>query len=242
MSDTGSPAKIDASTTVSIALPKGRLADQTLALLGRAGLSTPAAGFGRRLVVESADGRLRFILAKPVDVPTYVEYGAADLGVCGLDTLRESGRQVYEPILLPFGHCRLSLAGPIDRPDTPLRFENQLRVATKYPRLAGDFFRARGINAEIIALNGSVELGPLIGLADLIVDLVETGGTLKANGLAELRVIMQSQAVLIANRATFRLKSEQMQSVIRSLRHTVNEMAIEGVNKKADKKVDEEHG
>ncbi len=118
-------------------------------------------------------------------MPIYVEYGAADLGICGLDVLREGGRSVYEPLLPPFGYCRLSLAGPADRPDIPLRYDSQPRVATTFPRLTADFFRTRGINAEIIALKGSVELGPLVGLADLIVDLVDTGNTLRANGLIE---------------------------------------------------------
>jgi ATP phosphoribosyltransferase len=147
-----------------------------------------------------------------------VEYGAADLGVCGLDTLRESQRHVYEPLLLPFGYCRLSLAAPAGRPDTPLRYESQPRVATKYPNLTTDFFRARGVNAEIIALSGSVELGPLVGLADLIVDLVETGDTLRANGLIETRTILEVQAVLIANRAAYHLKRKAVEQIIGRLR------------------------
>lgn len=178
----------------------------------------PNGDFGRKLVITSADGALRYIMAKPTDVPTFVEYGAADMGVCGLETLRESGRNVYEPLLLPFGHCRLSLISPTNRPDTPLRYESQPRVGTKYPRLTMEFFRERGVNAEIIALNGSIELAPLVGLADLIVDIIETGNTMRANGLAELRVIMHSQAVLIVNRAAYRLKAELIQQVLTALR------------------------
>lgn len=204
------------SAPVVVALPKGRLSDDTLALFARAGLPVPA-DFGRRLLVDSADGSMRYLLAKPADVPTYVEYGAADVGICGLDVLREGRRDVYEPLLLPFGHCRLSLAGPANRPDSPLRYESQPRVATKFPNLAGAFFRDRGVNAEIIELSGSVELGPLVGLADLIVDLVDSGATLRANGLAELRVIMHSQAVLIANRAAYRLKAAAVQPLIARL-------------------------
>ena len=164
---------------------------------------------------------MRYIMAKPSDVPTYVEYGAADVGICGLDTLREGGRKVYEPLLLPFGHCRLSLCGPADRPDTPLRYESQPRVATKYPNLTIEFFRERGVNAEIIPLSGSVELGPLVGLADLIVDLVETGGTLRANGLVVIRQLMASQAVLIVNRASFRLKADMIRSMVAALRQAI---------------------
>jgi ATP phosphoribosyltransferase len=206
-----------------VALPKGRLTEPTLALFARAGLSLPAGDAGRKLIQPSADGSLRYVSAKPSDVPTFVEYGAADLGICGLDTIRESQRNVYEPLLLPFGHARLSLAAPADRHDTPLRYASQPRVVTKYPNLTEAFFRMRGINAEIITLNGSVELGPLVGLADLIVDMVETGSTLRANGLAEVRVILQSQAVLIVNRAAYHLKTTAIQQVIRSLRQAIQQ-------------------
>jgi ATP phosphoribosyltransferase len=200
------------------ALPKGRMADESLTLLAKAGLSQPVDNNDRKLVLESADGCFGYVMAKPWDVPTYVEYGAADLGICGLDVLRESGRTVHEPLLLPFARCRLSVAGPADRPDIPLRYESQPRVASKYPRLAAQFFRERGVNAEIIGLSGSVELGPILGLADLIVDLVETGNTLRANGLIEFRTILESQAVLIVNRASYRLRAAQIQSVVERLR------------------------
>jgi len=206
-----------------IALPKGRLAQQTLALFAAAGLPVPDGDNGRKLILDSVGGdthdvATQYVMAKPSDVPTFVEYGAADLGICGLDTLRESRRHVYEPLLLPFGYCRLCLAAPADRPDTPLRYESQPRVATKYPNLTADFFRARGVNAEIITLNGSVELGPLVGLAHLIVDVVETGSTLRANGLVETRTILDIQAVLIVNRAAYHLKREAIEQVIARLR------------------------
>lgn len=205
-------------STLMIALPKGRLADQTLDLFAAAGVPLPSRDNGRRLILASDDDAVHYVMAKPSDVPTYVEYGAADLGICGLDTLRESRRHVYEPLLLPFGFCRLCLAAPADRPDTPLRYQSQPRVATKYPNLTADFFRARGVNAEIIALNGSVELGPLVGLADLIVDIVESGNTLKANGLVETRTILEIQAVLIANRAAYHLKRAAIDAVVSRLR------------------------
>jgi len=206
-----------------MALAKGRLTDEALAYLERAGLPFPAGDPGRKLILESADGSMRFIMAKPGDVPTYVEYGAADLGICGLDVLRESRRDVYEPLLLPFGYCRLSLAGPTTRADSPLRYESQPRVATSFPNLTAEFFRQRGVNAEIINLKGSVELAPLVGLADLIVDLVETGSTLRANGLVEFRTILESQAVLVANRAAYRLHSNAMQRIIASLRQAAQQ-------------------
>ncbi|MCB0045669.1 MAG: ATP phosphoribosyltransferase [Caldilineaceae bacterium] len=206
-----------------IAMPKGRMADKAYALFAAAGISLPGDDNGRRLILPSRDGRMRYVLAKPADVPTYVEYGAADVGVCGLDTLRESRRSVYEPLLLPFGRCRLSLCTPVDRLDTPLRYESQPRVATKYPNLTMDFFRARGVNAEVIPLNGSVELGPLVGLADLIVDIVETGSTLRANGLTEIRTLLESQAVLIVNRASYRLKSPAVRTLIAALRTAITQ-------------------
>jgi ATP phosphoribosyltransferase len=201
-----------------IAIAKGRDTDDALALLRKAGLPPPDGDPGRKLIIPSVDGSLRYLLVKPGDVPTFVEYGAADLGICGLDVLREGGRNVYEPLLLPLGYCRLSLAGPANRPDTPLRYESQPRVATVFPKLTAEFFRQRGVNAEIITLKGSVELAPLVGLADLIVDLVQTGNTLRANGLAEYRTILQVQAVLIANRASYRLRSGPIQRVIDALR------------------------
>lgn len=194
------------------------MAQPPLGLFGRAGLSLPVETNGRKLVMESADGSLSYIYVKPTDVPTIVEYGAADMGICGLDTLRESGRNVYEPLLLPFGQCRLSLCGFPDRPLTALRYESQPRVATHFPNLTMNFFRQRGINAEVIHLHGSVELGPLVGLADMIVDIVETGSSLRANGLVEFRKIMDIQATLIVNRAAYRIKAGAVQRVIDALR------------------------
>ena len=205
-----------------IALPKGRMQQQAMALLHAVGYTRDGDAPGdddasRRLVVPAANGRLSFLLAKPTDVPIYVEYGVADLGVVGDEALRESGRDVYEPLRLPFGHCRLVVAGRVDKPEQPMRLEPNPRVATKYPNLTRAYFRQRGISAEIIALSGSVELAPVVGLADLIVDLVETGNTLRANGLVERHTILQSQACLIANRASYRLKSVAMGELIARL-------------------------
>jgi ATP phosphoribosyltransferase len=211
------------NNTLMIALAKGRLTEETLEFLEKAKIPLPSGDWGRKLILESSDGALRYVLAKPADVPTYVEYGAADLGICGLDVLRESGRNVYEPLVLPFGYCRLSLAGKAGHPDTPLRYETHPRVATSFPRLTAEFFQARGVNAEIIPLKGSVELGPLVGLTDLIVDLVSTGSTLKANGLVEIRTILNSQAILIANRAAYRLKHTAIHRVIDALRSTLDQ-------------------
>lgn len=206
-----------------VALPKGRLMDDALAHLERAGYGPPAKGDnGRKLILEGSDGRLRFIMAKPADVPIFVEYGAADLGIVGLDVVREAARDVYEPLTLPFGRCRLVVAGRADQPDRPLRLERSPRIATKFPRLTEAFFRARGLAPELIVMSGSVELAPLVGLADLIVDLVQTGSTLRENGLKELRVILESQAMLIANRASYRLRAGEVRSLIDALAAVAN--------------------
>jgi ATP phosphoribosyltransferase len=211
------------TASLVVALPKGRLLDEARDCLERAGYGLRDGNNGRHLVLPSASPHVRYVLAKPSDVPVYVEYGACDLGIAGLDVLREAQRDLLEPLLLPFGHCRLSVAGPAGRADRPLRLEPNPRVATKFPRLTEAFFRARGVSAEIIELSGSVELAPLVDLADLIVDLVQSGQTLRDNGLAELRVILESQAVLVANRAAWRLKVEAVGAFVASLRRTLEE-------------------
>ncbi len=203
---------------LTVALPKGRLTEDALVYLQRAGYGLPAEGDGhRKLVLDGADGRLRFVMAKPGDVPIFVEYGASDVGIAGLDVVREAERDVYEPLRLPFGFCRLVVAGKAGRPDRPLRLERSPRVATKFPRLTEGFFRKRGLAPEIIVMSGSVELAPLVGLADLIVDLVQTGATLQQNGLVELQTILESQAVLLANRASYRLRASDVRELIDGL-------------------------
>ena len=203
---------------LTMALAKGRLTDDAFAYLASVGFSPPSlSNGGRKLVLEGDDGRLRYLFVKPADVPVFVEYGAADLGIVGLDVVREAGRDVYEPLSLPFGYCRLVVAGRDDRTYQSLHLERSPRVATKFPRLTESYFRKRGLAPEIIVMSGSVELAPLVGLADLIVDLVQTGSTLQENGLRELRVILESQAVLIANRASYRLRPAEMRFVIDAL-------------------------
>jgi ATP phosphoribosyltransferase len=206
---------------LTVALPKGRLAAEALIWLERAGWPLPLSEDERRLIVPSRDPGLSYLLTKPIDVPVFVEQGAADMGIAGLDVLRERAADVFEPLRLPFGYCRLSVAAPADRPQRPLRLEISPRVATRYPRLTDAFFRRRGISAELIVLSGSVELGPLVNLADLIVDLVETGETLRANGLVELRPILASQAVLIVNRASYRLHNEAISPLIAAMRRAI---------------------
>ena len=211
---------------MTVALPKGRLTEDALVFLSRAGYAVPANGEnGRKLVLDGADRPAALYPGQAVGCAVFVEYGAADVGVAGLDVLRESERDVYEPLLLPFGYCRLVVAGKANRADTPLRLERSPRVATKFPRLTEAFFRKRGIAAELITMSGSVELAPLVGLADLIVDLVQTGTTLRENGLVELRTILESQAVLIANRASYRLRAGEVRELIDALAGAVRDAA-----------------
>jgi len=209
--------------TIRIALPKGRLEADARTLFVAAGLMDAQGTPSRVLLWPGARPGLEFLLAKPADVPVYVEHGVADLGIVGLDVLREGQYDVYEPMLLPFGHCRLSVAVPKDKVNTyhSLRLHPNPRVATKYPNLARAFFHARGVSPEIIHLSGSVELGPLVGLADVVVDLVQTGRTLRENGLVEVRVILHSQAVLIANRASYRLKETGIMDILQRVQRVI---------------------
>jgi ATP phosphoribosyltransferase len=209
---------------LTVALPKGRMQDLVLELLASIGYTLPDGALsGRKLVFYDQTGTLRFIMAKPADVPTYVEHGAADLGVVGLDVLREGNRDLYEPLRLGFARCRLVLAGPLQTKERNLRLLSNLRVATKYPKLALSYFHQQGISAEIIPLNGSVELAPGVGLADVLVDLVETGSTLRENGLVELETLLESEAVLVVNRASHKLRFKAIQGLITQLADAVEQ-------------------
>jgi ATP phosphoribosyltransferase len=220
------------SERLTFALPKGRILDQAMPLLAAAGLDLAAAldDAGRKLLFElppSADGcGMRIMLVKPVDVPTYVEHGIADLGIAGLDTLLEQGRDLYEPVDLGTGRCRLVVAEPASSlahggGSSGLRRGMNLRVATKYPRCALRHYRARGIQPDIIPLWGSVELAPITGLADQIVDLVESGETLRQNDLVEVETIFQVTSRLIVNAASLRLKQPAVSHTIAALRRAV---------------------
>jgi len=200
-----------------IALAKGRLLDQSLAMLAGAGIH-----FGenvvesRKLIFDALDGEHRVVLVKPADVPTYVEYGAADAGFAGLDVILETQADVVQPLTLDFGRCRLAVAAPkglaLTASENPT-----VRVATKYPHIAMDYFNSRGIPVEIISLSGSIELAPLLGLADRIVDLVESGRTLKENGLEIVEVILECSARLVVNRASYQVKRAQVLTLIEAL-------------------------
>jgi ATP phosphoribosyltransferase len=210
------------STPLTLALPKGRLLDPALALLGCMGVKGLQAE-SRRLLLDDPAMGLRFILLKPADVPTYVEYGAADLGIVGKDILLEQAPDVYEPVDLGFGFCRLVVAEPKElwERDDPAKW-SWVRVATKYPTLTERYFSARGIQVEIVRLDGSIELAPLVGLAERIVDLVQSGETLRANGLVEVAEIMTSTARLIVNRASLKTAHARVTALIDAMRRELS--------------------
>jgi ATP phosphoribosyltransferase len=205
------------------ALTKGRLADAAVDLFDRAGelgggIKTEMKKKSRRLIFSSENSDISFFLAKASDVPTYVDYGAADIGVAGKDTLLEGRRNLYEVLDLGVGVCRMVVAGP-DEAWALARRGNNLRVATKYPQIAIDYFaRQKQQSVEIIMLNGSVELAPIVGLADVIVDIVETGGTLRENGLVILEEIMPISARLVVNRASMKIEHARIVELIKNIK------------------------
>jgi ATP phosphoribosyltransferase len=207
------------SEPLTMALPKGRVLRAVAPLLAHAGVDVESLlADDRTLMRESAAG-IRFLLLKPDDVPTYVEYGAADLGVCGRDVLMERTADLYRPLDLAVGICRMVVAGVAGRaPPTGVP-----RVATKYPRVAADHFARRGVQADVIYVQGSVELAPIVGLADLIVDLVETGETLAQNGLEVVEEVARVSSVLVANRAAYKLRQDRVMPLIEALRAAVHQ-------------------
>lgn len=209
---------------LTIALSKGRLADQTLDLMEKAGYDVTAAREkSRKLILEDQVAGLRFILAKPSDVPTYVEYGAADIGVVGKDTLLEEGRQLYEVLDLGLGRCRMCVAGPASLKDKLDEIPNK-RVGTKYPNITRNYFEGvKKESVEIIKLNGSVELAPLTGLAEVIVDIVESGRTLYENGLDVLETVADISARLVVNRVSMKMKADEIKPMISKLREALEE-------------------
>ncbi|MFZ1748121.1 MAG: ATP phosphoribosyltransferase [Nitrospirales bacterium] len=202
------------SEGITIALSKGKLLDPTLELFRQAGYTGyHVRANDRRLILEFPEHGHRVLIVRPSDVPAYVEYGAADLGVVGKDVLLEQSPDVYEPVDLNLGVCRLVVARP-NGPQLVQRMSSKLRVATKYPTITERYFNQQGLPVELIKLYGSIELAPLVGLADRIVDLVETGNTLKANNLVEDEVIAWSSARLIVNRASLKMKHAEITELI----------------------------
>lgn len=205
---------------IRIALAKGRLFEPAAECFAKAGIVIDP-NPGRRLLIPSNDPGIEFLIVKPSDVAVYVESGAADLGVTGTDVLRESNADVLEPLELGFGACRLVVANPASAPWPELPGGKTVRIATKYPRLAWAHFAKTGRPVEIITVYGSVEVAPLLGLSHWIVDLVDTGNTLRANGLTERETILQVGAVLVANRASQKLKLEAHLAMMRNLEKVV---------------------
>lgn len=209
---------------ITLALAKGKLFDGTVSLLQRAGIISDLALLRSRRLYFDHD-KFRFLLIKNTDVPTYVEYGIADAGIVGSDVIAESCAEVYSPLDLRFGRCQLAVAGRPEDASTGYVLASQLRVATKFPRTARDYFNRQGAQVEIVKLEGSVELAVAVGLADRIVDLVQTGETLRQNGLTVHEVITESSARLIVNKASHALKLQEIRSLISKLRSAINENA-----------------
>jgi len=200
------------SSTITIALSKGRILEESLPLLAKLGLE-PAGDIDRLLRVPTRNKDVSFLIIRPTDVPTYVEYGAADLGITGKDVLMEHGSEsLYEPLDLGIARCRLSVAAKKDA--KPADGARRLRVATKYPEIARRHFAAKGEQVEIIKLYGSMELAPLVGLSDVIVDLVATGATLKANGMEETEIICQVSSRIVVNKAAMKMKHAAIQGLL----------------------------
>jgi len=198
--------------TITIGLSKGRLLKESKGILEMLGQDFEYIKTTRQLVIRDEERGLNFILLKPSDVPTYVEKGIIDIGIVGKDTLIENKRDVYEVMNLPIGKCRFSVAG---LPENKVKMDQAfIKVATKYPNIATNYFEGKGKNIEITKLNGSVELAPLVGLSDMIVDLVETGNTLKANGLIVYEDVFEVSARLIVNKVSYRFKEKQVQEVM----------------------------
>ncbi len=213
------PPPDNAAPWLNIALPKGRLGDAAYGLLAGAGYGADEDyKTTRRLVVENPAARVRYFLVKPSDVAIYVEHGAADVGIVGKDILAESEADVYELLDTGLGACRMCVAGPADFQDDSRR---TLRVATKFPAIARACFDSVGRDIEIIRLNGSIELAPLLGLCDVIVDIVETGATLRENGLAVLREFMPISARLIANKSSYRFKQRELAALVQKMKEAL---------------------
>lgn len=208
---------------LTFALGKGRLASQTLELFEKIGITCEEMKDkkSRKLIFVNEELKLRFFLSKGPDVPTYVEYGAADIGIVGRDTILEEGRKVHEVLDLGYGKCRMCICGPKEAEDL-LKHHELIRVATKYPNIAKDYFyNVKHQTVEIIKLNGSIELAPIVGLSEVICDIVETGSTLRENGLNVLEEVCPLSARMIVNPVSMRMESERIKELIQRLRTVI---------------------
>ena len=208
---------------ITIALAKGRLAFKTLEMLEQIGITCEEMKdkSSRKLIFVNEELKLKFFLAKATDVPTYVEYGAADIGVVGKDTILEEGRKMFEVVDLGLGKCRMCVAGPVSAKEL-LQHGELIRVATKYPNIAKDYFyNKKHQTVEIIKLNGSIELAPIVGLAEVIVDIVETGSTLRENGLEVLEEICDLSARMVVNEVSMKMEHERITKIIKDLKEAI---------------------
>ena len=208
---------------LTIALAKGRLADQTLEMLEAVGITCEEMKdkTTRKLIFVNEELKLKFFLAKGSDVPTYVEYGAADIGVVGRDTIMEEGRKLYEVMDLGFGKCKMCICGPEDAREY-LKNNQLIRVATKYPNIAKDYFyNKKHQTVEIIKLHGSIELAPIVGLAEVICDIVQTGSTLRENGLSVLEEVCPLSARMVVNQVSMKMESQRISALIQKLRNVI---------------------
>ena len=209
---------------LTFALGKGRLANKTLEMFEKIGITCVEMKDKdtRKLIFVNEDLKLRFFLSKGPDVPTYVEYGAADIGIVGRVTILQEARHIYEVLDLGFGKCRMCVCGPDSARDL-LQHHEQIRVATKYPKIAKDYFyNKKHQTVEIIKLNGSIELAPIVGLADVIVDIVETGSTLRENGLTVLEEVCPLSARMVVNPVSMKMEQERIGKLISDLREVMN--------------------
>lgn len=209
---------------LTFALAKGRLAKKTLEILEQIGITCEEMKDpnSRKLIFVNEELKLKFFLSKATDVPTYVEYGAADIGVVGKDTILEAGRKMYEVIDLGLGKCRMCVAGPKEAADL-LQHGELIRVATKYPNIAKDYFyNKKHQTVEIIKLNGSIELAPIVGLSEVIVDIVETGSTLRENGLDVLEEICPLSARMVVNEVSMKMDHERITKLISDLKEVLS--------------------
>ena len=209
---------------LTFALGKGRLANQTLETFEKIGITCEEMKDKktRKLIFVNEEYKMRFFLAKGPDVPTYVEYGAADIGIVGKDTILEEGRNIYEVLDLGFGKCKMCVCGPKAAKEL-LQHREQIRVATKYPKIAKDYFyNKKHQTVEIIKLNGSIELAPIVGLSEVIVDIVETGSTLRENGLDVLEEVTDLSARMVVNQVSMKMENERITKLIADLKSVLN--------------------
>jgi ATP phosphoribosyltransferase len=207
-----------AKETLTIALSKGRLFDEALGLLSKAGVEIASHDINsRKLMIPDTRSRFKFFIVKPIDVPTYVEYGVADAGIAGRDVLLESNADVHQPLNLQIGICKMVVASPKVTAGQNYKELSAVRIATKYPRVTTEYFTRQGVPVEIIPLSGSVELAPLLGLSDRIVDLVSSGRTLAENGLEVIETICDISGRLVVNRASYQIKRREVSELIELL-------------------------